>query len=502
MNDQNIDDTLLDQTDNDILKKDVILDTAEIKEYLKRVMTIKVDDFTLDMIPAVFISSNNTIVLKEKPPDRFVPNEKLKKIISNIEGEEVELLAAKVEYIGEYVKRLIVEIINYVPNIPENDNEFFDDFYNKIEDWSEERKVIENILSLVSKQYRIFVTAFTDSSMSTIVDNFENENYEAFELEGDSILACAVKRYLIRVLGHKDEQTITTMASYYTEKIALIELSKLFKFDKLILIDSKNLTSEKYEDIFEAFIGALSYIETQFQTLNRNAINEQYDNIDNSRLDIKMNLIGKEFLVFRFISMILDNIDKPETTSKPARTWIGEMETLLSDKKEEGIKFFRPTIVAKGVMVKVQTGMSLIKKICRITGQNMSVYNKFLNSTYILTHKDIQPTKATGHVAEYILSRLEHYHFGVNEFISKRNLVFMKNHEADWTSVEKEAAKKKIKIELSRNKTHVNKEMHTINARIFFEYNHKLRVINIRGKIMNRNEFIQNVRDKINQLSL
>lgn len=105
----------------------------------------------------------------------------------------------------------------------------------------------------------VYTQAFTHSSMDLISKCIKN--YERLEFLGDSILGSIITSIIYKEFPEFDEGKLTKLRSHLVDKKNLSRMALKLSFDKYVRFGPSykgmNVSISVYEDIFEAFIGAI-----------------------------------------------------------------------------------------------------------------------------------------------------------------------------------------------------------------------------------------------------
>jgi dsRNA-specific ribonuclease len=147
-------------------------------------------------------------------------------------------------------------------------------------------------------------------------------NYESLEKVGDSYLKCCMIKYLYKIDIEKDlglnDDGINNYISKYADKSRLASVGQYYHLDKYVIKIGNVETTSLYEDLVEAFLGAMA---------------SECDKIG----------IGLGFIaVYNFVVNMIENIFKLKFTkeefeeSRPAGTWFKEIYDIIDkDKSNE-----------------------------------------------------------------------------------------------------------------------------------------------------------------------
>ena len=118
---------------------------------------------------------------------------------------------------------------------------------------------IKNIVGFRPSNPNLYRIALIHKSASIISHDGSIVNNERLEFLGDAILDAIIAEYLFLKFPNKDEGFLTKLRSNIVNGENLSILSEKINLTKLIVSNIKSSKSSKhlYEDLFEAFIGAI-----------------------------------------------------------------------------------------------------------------------------------------------------------------------------------------------------------------------------------------------------
>lgn len=104
---------------------------------------------------------------------------------------------------------------------------------------------------MTEKAMEFWERSFTHESFN------DKNNYETLETLGDRMLEAVFSRYMLRRFQELDKHTLTTMKATYMSKQYQSQISQSNGFGTVVRIRGGNVNKHIFEDVFEAFFGAL-----------------------------------------------------------------------------------------------------------------------------------------------------------------------------------------------------------------------------------------------------
>ncbi len=134
---------------------------------------------------------------------------------------------------------------------------------------------IKNIVGFSPSNLGLYRIALIHKSASLISKDGSLVNNERLEFLGDAVLDTIIAEYLFKQFSNKNEGFLTKLRSKIVNGDHLSYLSEKIHLSKLLISNVSNSNNSKhlYEDVFEAFVGAIfldkGYKETKKFIINK-----------------------------------------------------------------------------------------------------------------------------------------------------------------------------------------------------------------------------------------
>ncbi|MBE9467929.1 MAG: ribonuclease III [Bacteroidetes bacterium] len=134
---------------------------------------------------------------------------------------------------------------------------------------------MKNIVGFRPSNPNFYRIALIHKSASIISPDGSIVNNERLEFLGDAILDAIIAEYLFAKFPNKNEGFLTKLRSNIVNGENLSILSEKINLTKLIIsnINSSKYSKHLYEDVFEAFIGAI-FLDKGYETTKKFIINK------------------------------------------------------------------------------------------------------------------------------------------------------------------------------------------------------------------------------------